>query len=150
MKKWAEKELSQFLWAKRAWEINETRRIDLFCSFKSARHWLLLILIWFHCVYVCGHVSVPGADRGGEGEGERLHVDPGGRAGELQRRPRAVEDAAGGHRTGAGQHQRRVSVFKSFHVFYCTIQKSNVSKNFLQIWHHFLHVFFYKKNLRYV
>lgn len=69
--------------------------------------------IFFLCVYVCGYISVPGADRGGEGEGEHLRVDPGGRAGELQRSGRAVEDTAGDHHTEAAHHQRRVSVYKS-------------------------------------
>lgn len=55
-------------------------------------------------------LSVPGADRGGEGEGERLHVVPGEGAGELQRSGRPVEDKPGGHHAGAAQHQRRVSV----------------------------------------
>lgn len=58
--------------------------------------------------------SVPGADRRGEGEGEHLHVDTGGRTGALQRSGRAVEDAAGCHCTGAAQHQRGVSVYKPF------------------------------------
>lgn len=61
----------------------------------------------FFFFYVCGRVSVPGPDRRGEGEGERLHIDPGGRAGELQGSGRAMEDAAGGHHTG-------VSVYKSY------------------------------------
>lgn len=56
-------------------------------------------------------LSVPGADRGREGEGECFHVDYGEGAGELQRPGRAVEDEAGGHHTGAAQHQRRVSVY---------------------------------------
>lgn len=66
------------------------------------------------CCCACGHVSVPGADRGGEGEGERLRADPGGRAGELQGSGGAVEDAAGRHGAGAAQHHARVSVYKSY------------------------------------
>lgn len=63
---------------------------------------------------MCLCVSVPGADRRGAGAGERLYIDPRGRAGQLQRSGRAVEDAAGGDRTGAGQHQRGVSVYESY------------------------------------
>lgn len=64
-------------------------------------------------VCVCGHLSVPGPDRGGEGEGERLHPDPGRRAGELQGSGGAVEGAAGRHSAGAARHHAGVSVYKS-------------------------------------
>lgn len=63
--------------------------------------------------FVCDHLSVPGPDRRGEGEGERLHNDPGGRTGELQISGSAVEDAAGSHLTGAARHHAGVSVYMS-------------------------------------
>lgn len=45
-------------------------------------------------------MSVPGQDRRGAGEGERLDASLGGRTGELQRSGRAVEDAATIYRAG--------------------------------------------------
>lgn len=60
---------------------------------------------------MCGHLSVPGPDRRREGEGERLHRQPGGGAGELQGSGRAVADAAGDHHRGAAEHHAAVSVY---------------------------------------
>lgn len=81
---------------------------------------------------VCGHVSVPGPDRGGEGEGERLHIDPGGRTGELQGSGRAVEDAAGGHHTGVSIYKSYVCVimfFVSPHIQWWQMTLTNINND---------------------
>lgn len=79
--------------------------------------------------FVCGHFSVPGPDRRGEAEGEPLHTEPGGWAGELQGSRGAVEDAAGSHHAGAAQHHGGVSVYRSYVMFFMSPHMNWWQKN---------------------